>query len=132
MHSQENCWQSPNGRYGQTPMIEHPRSSHFVDFEGDQILVHVLRGEQRGPSMGYRNNNGLRRSELKCFNCQGPHMVSECPTKHEYYNRMAQRPRHTPLEAPPQHRYKVSINSHRTLSSGSKEKHHALGVVKNT
>ena len=26
MHSQENCWQAPNGRYGQTPMVEHPRS----------------------------------------------------------------------------------------------------------
>ena len=162
MHSQENRWQAPNGRYGQTPMVEHPRSppplsrpqlpailpqqpplprigarlveleyttdnqaqvgggapdyedsyreygveeevlSHFVDFEGDQIPAYVLRGEQRGPSMGYHTNNGLRRSELKCFNCQGPHMVSECPTKHEYYNPMAQRPRHTPLETPPQ------------------------------
>ena len=29
-------------------------------------------------------------------------MVSECPTKHEYYNRMAQRPRQPPLETPPQ------------------------------
>ena len=24
MHSQENCWQAPNGRYGQSPMVEHP------------------------------------------------------------------------------------------------------------
>ena len=82
--------------------VEEEVLSHFVDFEGDQIPVYVLRGEQQGPLTGYRNNSGLRRPKLKCFNCQGPHMVSECPTKHEYYNPMAQRPRHPSLETTPQ------------------------------
>ena len=95
--------------------------SHFVDFEGDQIPVYIFIGEQRPQPMGYRNNNGLRRSELKCLNCQGPHMVSKCPNKHEYNNQMTQRPRHPPLETPPQPPYKVSFSNHRTLTSGSKE-----------
>ena len=31
--------------------------------------------EQRGPPMGYQSNNGPRRSELKGFNCQKPHIT---------------------------------------------------------
>ena len=74
--------------------------SHFVDFEGDQIAFLVLWSEQWGLPMGCRG--GLRRLELKCFNSQGPHMVSKCTTKHEYYNQMEKWPRHPPLKTPPQ------------------------------
>ena len=41
-----------------------------------------------------KDANGTR-VELKCFDRQGPHMLSKCPTKHEYYNRMVQGPWHT-------------------------------------
>ena len=71
-------------------MGEEEVLSHFVDFNGDQIPVYVLRGEQRGQPMGHQNNSGPRRQELKCFDCQGPHVVSKRPTKHEYYNRIVQ------------------------------------------
>ena len=40
--------------------------------------------------MGHRG--GPIWPQLKCLNCQGPHMVTKCPTNHKYYNHMAQWP----------------------------------------
>ena len=50
--------------------------------------------------MGYRNNNGLRRSELKCFNWQGPHMVNESLAKLEHIMMLIEMMNIQTLESP--------------------------------
>ena len=106
--------------------------SHFVDFEGDQISIYVLQGEQGGPLMGYRNNNGLRRPELNVSIVKGNTWLASAQLNmgitsgwHDDHD--------TPhRKHPHNHRYKVSTNNHKSVWSGIKEKHHARGVVKNT